>query len=327
MLKTSVIIPTLQRGRSLERCLRSLVLLATAAENFELIVVDNAPGGDAETAHVVQTIAQQHPTHQIRYISEPALGIHNARHTGARVAKGTWLAYADDDTTFCPEWLNAYLHMIGSNPRVVAGGGPIRPIWDDPAPKWLLDYIGSSRNFGILSLLDLELASQVGPDALFYGANMFVRRDALFRVGGFNPEAFGERWVGDGESGLLNKLRAENSPVAYVHDAIVYHHIPRGRMNLSYFRKRMRNQGACDMFTRYHPNLAPRRALVLSALQIAHRRIGDILRLPVSLLRHDRISIDSQLRAVQAISQAHYCLRLAVSSELRCLVQRERWLD
>ncbi len=34
---------------------------------------------------------------------------------------------------------------------MVAAGGSVRPIWEIPPPQWLLDYIGDSRIFPIIS--------------------------------------------------------------------------------------------------------------------------------------------------------------------------------
>jgi hypothetical protein len=98
---------------------------------------------------------------------------------------------------------------------MAAAGSPIRPAWDTPPSRWLLDYIacedplmGGPDAFSALSLLDRSENLLIEERGYFFGTNMAIRRDVLFEVGGFNPEAYGQTWLGDGETGLVFELWA-----------------------------------------------------------------------------------------------------------------------
>src|SRR5262249_38101966 len=153
----------------------------------------------------------------IRYVYEKRPGLHWARHTGARAAQGTILAYTDDDAEATPNWLTG-LAAAYEDPRIGAAGGPIQGRWRTPPPA----RAPPPRAFGQLDY---------GPDyqelswpRTIYGGNFSVRKEALFAVGGFNPDTSVEdRLVGDGECGLCRKLYAAGWKIAYVPDALIYH--------------------------------------------------------------------------------------------------------
>jgi hypothetical protein len=89
-------------------------------------------------------------------------------------------------------------------------------------------------------------------DGTFFGTNMAIRRNVLFDTGGFNPEAFGERWIGDGEAGLIQKLRARGALIGSVPEAVVFHHIPARRMTPAYLCARMVKEAACTEYAWVH---------------------------------------------------------------------------
>src|SRR5258707_14266832 len=109
--------------------------------------------------------------------------------------------------------------------------------------------------FPPLSLLDLAPDFRLTPDGIFFGVNMAIRRDVLFESGGFNPESFGDHWLGDGETGLNRKLHACGRLIGYVPEALVYHHVPPERMTVGYLRRRQANDGACDMYAAFHQKM------------------------------------------------------------------------
>ena len=41
---------------------------------------------------------------------------------------------------------------------------------------------------------------RLDPNGVFFGVNMAIRRDVLLKLGGFNPDSFGDVWLGDGET-------------------------------------------------------------------------------------------------------------------------------
>jgi hypothetical protein len=155
---------------------------------------------------------------------------------------------------------------------------------------------------------------------------MAVRRQALFDAGGFNPEIFGDRWLGDGETGLNRKLWARGLLVGYVPDALVYHHVSAERMTVGYLRRRQTHEGACDMYARFHPQVPTTGALVKTSAAIAVESARDWAAEPLFRGRTDPRALRVQLRAVRARSRLQYVVRLMLDPQLRALVARETWL-
>src|SRR5262245_24195708 len=139
LIDVSVIIPTLNRATSLGRALDSAEVLDYPADRYEVIVVDN--GSTDGTAAVAAGAKARSTGRTLRYVREEALGLHNARHTGARTAAGSILVFTDDDATFDRKWICAYADAFEAHPRMVAAGGPVRPSWEVPPPDWLLHFL------------------------------------------------------------------------------------------------------------------------------------------------------------------------------------------
>ncbi|MCX6654494.1 MAG: glycosyltransferase family 2 protein [Candidatus Bathyarchaeota archaeon] len=320
-MKISVIVPTYKRLRTLLPALHSLQ--EQTLSDFEILVVDNAADTAVEQAVVEFNRSAIVPA---RYLPEPHLGLHNARHAGARAANGEILVFTDDDATFAPGWLQAYARAFDKHPEMAAAGGPVKPIWEVAPPQWLLKFIGDIKVFPLLSLMEPYDIFHLDPKGYFIGVNMAIRRDVLFKVGGFNPESFGDIWLGDGETGLYQKLWRQKMLVGYVSDAVVYHHIPPNRMTVDYFRRRMENEGACDMYARYHNRVPNWLLLCKHACAIAIR--NSIYWVVAVLLkdRNDARSLHTQLHAARTQSQFKYVVRLIFDRDFQRLVLKADWL-
>jgi glucosyl-dolichyl phosphate glucuronosyltransferase len=318
----SLIVPTYRRSQVVMRCLESLQQQELAS--FELLLVDNSPNGELRAATETFNAGARTPA---RYVPEPRLGLHNARHAGARAASGDVLVFTDDDAVFAPRWLQAYADCFDAHSEMTAAGGPVLPAWDAPPPAWLRTYMRADPTmFPVLSLLDLSPQFQLSRQGIFFGVNMAIRRSALFEAGGFNPEIFGERWLGDGETGLNRKLWARGHLIGYVPGAVVYHHVPPERMTIEYLRRRQANDGACDMYARFHARMPSLAGLALAALGVLAESARDWTAEPLFHGRTDARALRVQLRAVRGWSRLEYLLRLMVSPRLRALVTRDKWL-
>ena len=97
MALVSVVIPTHNRARCIERAISSV--LAQTCADFELIVVDD--GSTDDTARVVEECARKDS--RIRLIEHRhRKGAQAARNTGIFAAAGKWIAFLDSDD----EWLH-----------------------------------------------------------------------------------------------------------------------------------------------------------------------------------------------------------------------------
>jgi glucosyl-dolichyl phosphate glucuronosyltransferase len=321
-LGLTLIVPTYRRPEVV-RCLDSVQ--RQTLPNFEVLLVDNAADDALRTT--VESYNRQARV-PVRYVAEPRLGLHNARHAGVRVATGDVLVFTDDDATFDPHWLEAYAERFSAHPEMAAAGGPVRPVWESPPPAWLLTFMADyPAMFPVLSLMEPYTDFRLARDGWFFGVNMAVRRSLLVEVGGFNPDSFGSIWLGDGETGLNRRLWQEGALIGYVPEALVHHHVPAERMTPRYFRRRQANDGACDVYGLYHRDGVPGPAgLLREAARIIGRSARDWLAAPLLWNRTDPRSLRVQMRAVRGASQLGYVLRLLVDARLRVLVTRQNWL-
>src|SRR5262249_23150997 len=60
-------------------------------------------------------------------------------------ARGDYIVWTDDDVVVDPSWLAAYIEAFRRWPEAVIFGGPIRPRYAIPTPKWVAE---SSEGLG-----------------------------------------------------------------------------------------------------------------------------------------------------------------------------------
>jgi glycosyltransferase involved in cell wall biosynthesis len=321
----SIIIPSHNRAALVTQAVRSAFALCYPAERYEIIVVDNA--STDSTPEMVEALQEEARGKVLRYVREDSLGLQNARHAGARAAKGKILLFTDDDATFDRGWARAHAEAFARHKEMVASGGPVRPIWETDPPQWLLDYISESKIFPILSLMEPHTEFCINLNGFFFGVNMAIRRDILFELGGFNPESFGDIWLGDGETGLNRKLWKRGLLIGYVPDAVVYHHIPPERMTVDYFRRRMANEGACLVYANYHHGIPAWPRLLRSIAGLTVHNFDGWIKAFLLRDRNDQRALDIQTQSAKTQSQVKYLMRLLYDKNLRSLVLKQDWLS
>lgn len=246
MISISVIIPTYNRLDYLKDAIISVQSQNFEFSQYEIIVVENGP--ETKSKKLIADL-NKNGGHEVIYIHEPCMGLHNARHLGAKKSRGEIVVYIDDDVIVSPDWLRAYLDVF-SDEQIVCVSGKVLPQWEAERPEWLQQF-----HPGNLSLLDLgESQMELKYPRGVFGCNMGFRRSVIFDLGGFHPDGFGDRrliWYrGDGETGLYKKIAKKNYLVIYEPKALLYHRIPLSRLTPEYFYWRNFIQGISDSFTR-----------------------------------------------------------------------------
>ena len=108
-IKISVIIPTYNRSKLLNRSIRS-VLNQTFQPN-EIIVVDN--GSTDDTREMVSKNFRN-----ICYIYHDNNGVSSARNAGIRISKSNWISFLDSDDEWMKDKLFLQKEYILKNPDV-----------------------------------------------------------------------------------------------------------------------------------------------------------------------------------------------------------------
>ncbi|MGO8816148.1 MAG: glycosyltransferase family 2 protein [Terriglobia bacterium] len=188
--QTSIVVCTVDRLNDLEKCLESLRPFKPAVA--EIMVVNNGPHLSA-----VADIAQRHGASVVR---EGQRGVSRARNAGIRAARGSILAFLDDDSVADPDWLPLLLTPF-RDPEVLAVVGSIcAQTLRDPASH-ALDFLHRAQFPESQLTLGGDVAEGSFPmrSALVGNANMAIRREAFERFGYFDPRFGRGTRIGSGE--------------------------------------------------------------------------------------------------------------------------------
>ncbi len=230
----SVIVCTHNRSASLHATLQSLAGLQAPGDlAWEALVVDNG-----STDRTAETAAGFRPALPIlRYLYEPEKGLSRARNAGIRRARGSVLAFLDDDVRVDPRWLQALRDAYRRYPAACVSGRVLlapelcRPAWWDArfdAPLGKFDR-GSS----------VMLSTQAGGALLGIGANISFRRDVFERHGLFRTDLGrqGSKLLMGEETELCARLRRHGELIVHYPDALVLHAPDVTRFTKGYVRR------------------------------------------------------------------------------------------
>jgi hypothetical protein len=168
----SLIICTRNRCGQLVRCFETIQRLKFERP-WELIIVDN--GSTDATAVVIQEFIKAAPF-PIRHVSEPKLGLGNARNAGLVAASGEILAFTDDDCYPAPDFLSCVWSAF-QDPSLGYVTGRI--LLHDPADL----PVATNDSTTPITICGKSFINPGGVQ----GANMAFRRAVLGEIGGFDP--------------------------------------------------------------------------------------------------------------------------------------------
>jgi glucosyl-dolichyl phosphate glucuronosyltransferase len=330
----SVIIPTVNRACLVARLLDSLALQAKVEFPWEVLVVDNGSAG--QTPDLVRDRTARLPVRG-RFIEEPEPGLHRARHRGARLARGCYLAFLDDDMLLSPRWLEGINRLVSGQAQAVAGR--VLPQWEQTPPAWLA-RLAARGVYGYLSLLDLGKLAKPLPPMQVFGCNLFMSKRLLLDLGGFHPD--GMPWPmiqfrGDGECGLMRNFDRAGLQAWYDPVPTAYHLVSRERMTLRYLCRRAYCEGISASFAKTrasceansHMPLRPQPAALISCQSRSRKLVSLLESGSRSLAASGPILtyIRFRLRLAERLGYWYHQMRLARSPDLRQWVRRKHYLD
>lgn len=209
----SVIIPTYNNATVLSKSLMTWVGQTMSFTEYEVLVVDN--NSKDNTKYVVQEFERQY--NNIHYLMETCLGATNARHTGARVAKGDILVFADDDGLYNSKCLTSIVDAFEELKGTEVIACKIDILWDRPAPDWLKPYAFMQGQ------LDYGPKRMVSSN-LFFNSGLFAIKKTTFEeLHGFNPDLIDGKLIGDGDTGLVIKMWEAHKLIGWTPFAVMQH--------------------------------------------------------------------------------------------------------
>jgi len=205
----SVIIPTYERASQLSVCLGALAAQDYPRECFEVLVVDDGSATSPEDS--VETFRHQM---NVRLLKQLHSGPAAARNYGAAHAKGSFLAFTDDDCVPAPGWLRSLATCFVSFPDCAVGGRTINELANNPystVSQLIVDYLYACWN------PDPEHAT------FFTSNNLAVPAKCFHAVGGF--DASWTRAAGE-DRDLCDRLIARGYRLIYAPNTLVRHAHP-----------------------------------------------------------------------------------------------------
>ena len=272
----SIVLCTRDRPGQLENCLRSLS--RQEYPDFEVLVVDNAPGTDA-ARKVAETWRDEM---SVRYVQEPRPGLSWARNTGVAAAVGEIIAFLDDDEEADQHWLARLAVGFGRASEIGCVTGMVLPArLDTPAQEWFEELGGHCKGRGFRP----AIFSQEGPQSPLFpmpafgaGANMAFRRRALTDIGGFDVALGAGTPALAGEDTLaLTLALLSGYRIAYEPAAITRHH---HRSDCDGLRRQLEGYGVgltayYAALLRHRPGMLPALLRLLPSALAYLRREGE----------------------------------------------------
>ena len=213
----SVIIPVLNDGERLARCLAALEGQTYPAERFEVIVVDN--GSKEDPAAIVAKFAHAKLGREAKPSS------YAARNTGIGMANGEVLAFTDSDCVPDGRWIEAGVEALVGTPEGGLVGGAVEVFCEDGNSP------GAVEIFERITAFPQERYLREHHYAVT--ANIFTYRSVMDRVGLFNEQL---KSSGDNEWG--NRVHDAGLRQVYCAEAKVMH--PARRTLAEIYRKTVR---------------------------------------------------------------------------------------
>lgn len=200
----SVIIPTIDRDSVTLGTLRAFE--KQSHHNFELIVIDQTPGGSSLLRDFSTDI------YQYKYVAIKTRGLPNARNVGAETSNGDILIFVDDDIIPSKELVSDFINEFknqGAGVWVIGGkvyepGSNILSEKKNISGGYVTFYGKTLKNFYSDKYSECQWAA---------GGNFGVRRDCYFKAGGFDTNYIGNAILEDGDFGF--SIRKQGGKVLY----------------------------------------------------------------------------------------------------------------
>jgi lipopolysaccharide/colanic/teichoic acid biosynthesis glycosyltransferase/glycosyltransferase involved in cell wall biosynthesis len=251
----SVIVPAKNASKTLGGCLQALLHQECMQldNDYEVIVVDD--GSTDDTAE----IAEQHA---VRVIRQNNGGPAAARNAGARIARGTLLAFTDADCTPSPAWLKDIVQPL-HDPEVVGVKGVYRTRQTELAARFVqLEYeykYTRMRKQPAIDFIDTYCAA--------------YRKEVFIQNGGFD-ESFRFPSVEDQEFSF--RLARKGYLMVFEPSAVVFHYHDRTlseylqrKFGIGYWKAFMLHWTPEKIFSDSHTAPTQRAEILLLAMMLA----------------------------------------------------------
>jgi glucosyl-dolichyl phosphate glucuronosyltransferase len=234
IVRISAIICTYNRATRLERAVKSLIYQTLNKSSYEILVVAN--GCKDDTVSIIEQLKNSNPECSLSLVHEEECGAGKARNKGVKCARGSFIAFMDDDAEAQSDWLETGLRCFDEvKPMPLGVGGPIYPLYTSPKPAWFKDEY-EVRSWGVGSRF-------LNRGEIFSGSNMIFKKQVFEEYGFFDTaiEIKGESLILGEECGFQEKIwesMGTECVLYYSPKLVVLHEVSGYKMTLVYRLKR-----------------------------------------------------------------------------------------
>jgi GT2 family glycosyltransferase len=237
----TVVVPTFRRPDGLRRLLDALTTQADPGVPWDVVVVDNddPPGASPVFERSAPDLGVP-----ARIVREAERGASRARNRGVAEARGTIIAFVDDDVVPAPDWLTRLVEPIlagrcdGTGGRVLLDPTVARPAWfDEPG---LGPYLAQHT--------PADHERPLAPAEYVITASAAFRADLFRATGGFDPDLGprpGAQIVND-DVLVGDRFMEAGGRLHHVPASVVVHELPPARLQPRYLLARAHAQGRSD---------------------------------------------------------------------------------
>jgi GT2 family glycosyltransferase len=200
----SVIVPTYNRPSQLAMCAEALGSLDYPRDRCEVIIVDDGSNTSLESA-----VGPLRRRIDVTLICQHRSGPAAARNAGARLAKGTFLAFTDDDCKPAADWLEKLAAHFAATPGHIVGGRTVNALSANPysAVSQLIQDVAYSH-----------YNKDPGHARFFASNNLAVPAQRFQALGGFDPT-----FSTSEDRDLCDRWLYHGHTMTYAPQAIVHH--------------------------------------------------------------------------------------------------------
>lgn len=239
----SVIISNYNGKKYLKNCFESL--LSQTYLNIELIMAD-APSTDGSAEYVKESFPRV-----VLSVGEKDLGLADMSNRGAKLAKGKYLLFYNNDTISFPNFIEEMVKVVEKDPKI----GLVCPVQFPYLPEDDAKMTDAQKDIGVGSDMYGYICTAKDAGHIFYpDAAIFIPKDLFDKIGGFdsNFNMYGEDMDLCWRVHLLG-YKIEAAPEAkFRHDSFCAQKSGDGKVITSYRRRNMVERQVINKLFKYY---------------------------------------------------------------------------
>jgi GT2 family glycosyltransferase len=211
--EVSIVIPVYNKKAYTLACLSSLTANVGAHVPYEVIVIDNdSTDGTAAALAKIPGLVYKH--------NKKNMGFVDACNQGAKMARGKYIVFLNNDTLVQKSWLESLLETVQRDGVGIVGSKLVYPNEKLQEAGGIIFNDGSGHNYGRNQLPNDYKYNYVREVDYCSGASIIIRKDFFFEVGGFD-RLYAPAYYEDTD--LSFATRKAGLKVLYQPKSVVYH--------------------------------------------------------------------------------------------------------